>query len=142
MSSPSINTQPEPADVLILAAGLGSRIKSIVAKVLHKLDGRPLIGHVVRTAATLQPRKIYVVVGHQAGQVQAAVEAESGNDRLEFLKQIEQRGTGDAVLTAKDALGTAHSTVLLLSGDVPLVRAETLLRLLETHKNEEAACTI
>src|SRR6185369_3930784 len=128
--------------VLILAAGLGTRMKSNVAKVLHKLDGRPLIGHVVRTAATLQPRKIYVVVGHQAEQVQAAVEAESGNDRLEFLKQIEQRGTGDAVLTAKDALGTAHSTVLLLSGDVPLVRAETLTRLLETHKNEKAACTI
>ena len=142
MSSPSINTQPEPVDVLILAAGLGTRMKSNVAKVLHKLDGRPLIGHVVRTAATLQPRKIYVVVGHQAEQVQAAVEAESGNDRLEFLKQIEQRGTGDAVLTAKDALGTAHSTVLLLSGDVPLVRAETLTRLLETHKNEKAACTI
>jgi bifunctional UDP-N-acetylglucosamine pyrophosphorylase/glucosamine-1-phosphate N-acetyltransferase len=117
-------------------------MKSNVAKVLHKLDGRPLIGHVVRTAATLQPRKIYVVVGHQAEQVQAAVEAESGNDRLEFLKQIEQRGTGDAVLTAKDALSAAHSTVLLLSGDVPLVRAETLTRLLETHKNEKAACTI
>jgi len=117
-------------------------MKSNVAKVLHKLDRRPLIGHVVRTAATLQPRKIYVVVGHQAEQVQAAVEAESGNDRLEFLKQIEQRGTGDAVLTAKDALGTAHSTVLLLSGDVPLVRAETLTRLLETHKNDKAACTI
>ncbi|HEX3143320.1 MAG TPA: bifunctional UDP-N-acetylglucosamine diphosphorylase/glucosamine-1-phosphate N-acetyltransferase GlmU [Pyrinomonadaceae bacterium] len=142
MSSPSINTQPEPVDVLILAAGLGTRMKSNVAKVLHKLDGRPLIGHVVRRAATLQPRKIYVVVGHQAEQVQAAVESELGNDRVEFLKQIEQRGTGDAVLTAKDALGAAHSTVLLLSGDVPLVRAETLTRLLETHKNEKAACTI
>src|ERR1041385_4271502 len=142
MSSPSTNTQTAPVDVLILAAGLGTRMKSNVAKVLHKLDGRPLIGHVVRTASSLQPRKLYVVIGHQAEQVQASVESEIGKDRLEFRTQIEQRGTGDAVLTAKDALAAAHSTVLLLSGDVPLVRAETLKKLLETHANEKAACTI
>jgi bifunctional UDP-N-acetylglucosamine pyrophosphorylase/glucosamine-1-phosphate N-acetyltransferase len=97
---------------------------------------------VVRTASTLQPRKIYVVIGHQAEQVRAAVESEPGENRFDFLNQIEQRGTGDAVLTAKDALAAAQSTVLILSGDVPLVRAETLGRLLETHKSENAACTI
>jgi bifunctional UDP-N-acetylglucosamine pyrophosphorylase / glucosamine-1-phosphate N-acetyltransferase len=115
-------------------------MKSNLAKVLHKLDGRPLVAHVVTTALTLQPRKIYVVTGHQAEQVQAAVAGES--ELLGFLNQIEQRGTGDAVLTAKDTLAKAHSTVLILSGDVPLVRAETLKKLLDTHKNENAACTI
>ena len=127
---------------MILAAGLGTRMKSNLAKVLHKLDGRPLIGHVVRTASTLQPRKIYVVVGHQAEDVKAAVENESGKEQCAFLNQVEQRGTGDAVLTARDALASARSTVLILSGDVPLVRAETLNKLLETHRNEKAACTI
>lgn len=117
-------------------------MKSNLAKVLHKLDGRPLIAHVVSTASTLQPRKVYVVIGHQAEQVQAAVTGEAGTERLEFLNQFQQRGTGDAVLTAKDALARAHSTVLILSGDVPLVRAETLKKLLDTHKNENAACTI
>jgi bifunctional UDP-N-acetylglucosamine pyrophosphorylase/glucosamine-1-phosphate N-acetyltransferase len=92
MSPPSINTLPGPVDVLILAAGLGTRMKSNLAKVLHKLDGRPLIGHVVRTASTLQPRKVYIVVGHQAKEVQAAVEGESGKERLGFLNQVEQRG--------------------------------------------------
>jgi bifunctional UDP-N-acetylglucosamine pyrophosphorylase/glucosamine-1-phosphate N-acetyltransferase len=142
MSSPSIKNQSGPVDVLILAAGLGTRMKSKLAKVLHKLDGRPLIAHVVRTASTLQPRKIYVVVGHQGEQVRAAVEAQLGTERLEFPNQIEQRGTGDAVLTAKEALATERSTVLILSGDVPLVRAETLQKLLDTHRNENAACTI
>src|SRR6185295_5832974 len=142
MSSPSINTQSRPVDVLILAAGLGTRMKSNLAKVLHKLDGRPLIAHAVRTASTLQPRKIYVVIGHQAEQVKAAVTDDAGTEGLEFLNQVEQRGTGDAVLTAKDALAKAHSTVLILSGDVPLVRADTLKKLLDTHRNENAACTI
>ena len=117
-------------------------MKSNLAKVLHKLDGRALIAHVVRTASTLQPRKIYVVVGHQAEQVQAAVTGDAGAEGLEFLRQVQQRGTGDAVLTAKGALAKARSTVLILSGDVPLVRAETLKRLLDTHRNENAACTI
>src|ERR1051325_4143499 len=138
MSSPSINTQSRPVDVLILAAGLGTRMKSNLAKVLHKLDGRPLIAHVVRTAATLQPRKIYVVVGHQAEQVQAAVTGDAGTEGVEFLNQVEQRGTGDALLTAKDALAKAHSTVLVLSGDVPLVRADTLKKLLDTHTDRKS----
>ena len=117
-------------------------MKSNLAKVLHKLDGRPLIGHVVRTASTLRPHKVFVVIGHQAEEVRAATEGESGKERLEFLHQVEQRGTGDAVLTAKDPLATAHSTLLILSGDVPLVRAETLNKLLDIHRNENAACTI
>ena len=141
MSSLSHNTRKSPVDVLILAAGLGTRMKSGIAKVLHQLDGRPLIAHVCRTAAQLEPRKIYVVVGHQAEQVQAAVEAELGKDGAEFVPQAEQRGTGDAVMAAKSALA-AGSSVLILSGDVPMVRAETLNNLLATHEIEGAACTI
>jgi len=142
MSSPPTNTSDRPIDVLILAAGLGTRMRSNIAKVLHKLDGRPLISHVVRTASTLQPRKIYIVIGHQAEQVQAAVESESGKGRAEFVRQVEQRGTGDAVRAAKDYLAQANSTVLIISGDVPLVRAETLQSLLDAHENRKAACTI
>src|SRR5437016_2113984 len=125
MSSSATNNRATPVDVLILAAGLGTRMKSGIAKVLHQLDGRPLIAHVCRTAAKLEPRAIYVVVGHQANQVQAAVEVELGKDGAVFVRQTEQRGTGDAVLAAKTPLADASSTVLVLSGDVPLVRVET-----------------
>ena len=142
MSSPSINTVPRPVNVLILAAGLGTRMKSDIAKVLHKLDGRPLIAHVARTAAALQPQKIHVIIGHQAEEVQAAVETEVGKESAGFVHQVEQRGTGDAVLAANDVLAKSNSTILILSGDVPLVRAETLKNLLAAHQSENAACTI
>jgi bifunctional UDP-N-acetylglucosamine pyrophosphorylase/glucosamine-1-phosphate N-acetyltransferase len=142
MSPVSINSRKSPINVLILAAGLGTRMKSGIAKVLHQLDGRPLIAHVCRTAAKLEPRKIYVVVGHQAEQVQAAVEHELGNDAAEFVLQVEQRGTGDAVMAAKSALAESGSTILVLSGDVPLVRDETLNNLLTAHDKDGAACTI
>jgi bifunctional UDP-N-acetylglucosamine pyrophosphorylase / glucosamine-1-phosphate N-acetyltransferase len=130
------------ADVLILAAGLGTRMKSRLAKVLHMLDGRPLIAHVCRTANLLKPRSICVVVGHQADDVKAAVEKELGSDTSGFVKQIEQRGTGDAVMAARNALGNANSTLLILSGDVPLVRAETLRALIEKHHADQSSCTI
>ena len=136
---------PAPLDVLILAAGLGTRMRSQTAKVLHKLAGRPLIAHVCRTAAALSPRRIYVIVGHQAEAVEAAVREELGEDGATFIKQAEQRGTGDAVMVAREALGGADSTLLILSGDVPLVRAEPTLGALvhqhRTHRGRGAACT-
>jgi bifunctional UDP-N-acetylglucosamine pyrophosphorylase / glucosamine-1-phosphate N-acetyltransferase len=131
-----------PLDILILAAGLGTRMKSGVAKVLHKLDGRPLIAHVCRTAAQLESRDIYLVVGHQASEVQAVVEKELGREKAHFINQAKQRGTGDAVLAAKDALREAKSTILILSGDVPFVRAETLRAFINKHAAEDAAGTI
>ena len=134
--------QKMPLDVLILAAGLGTRMKSRVAKVLHKLSGRPLIAHVSRTAAALGPGRVYVVVGHQASDVESAVDNELGAGQAIFVTQSEQRGTGDAVMAARGQMGQADSTVLILSGDVPLVRAETLKSLIETHANEKSACTI
>ncbi len=129
-------------DVLILAAGLGTRMKSRLAKVLHKLGGRSIVAHVCRTAALLEPGRIFVVVGHQADDVKAAVEKELGSNRASFINQTEQRGTGDAVMAARDDLASANSTVLILSGDVPLVRAETLRALIDKYHADKAACTI
>lgn len=139
---PTQATSESTVDVLILAAGLGTRMKSRVAKVLHKLSGRPLIAHVCRTAALLEPRRIYVVVGHQADDVKAAVEQELGREQASFVNQMDQRGTGDAVMAAQSALAGASSTVLILSGDVPLVRAETLRTLVAKHLDEKASCTV
>src|SRR5260370_18893952 len=116
---------PKPAsklDILVLAAGLGTRMKSRQAKVLHKLGGRALIAHVCRVAASLNPRTIYVVVGHQADEVKTGVETELGNGHARFVTQNEQRGTGDAVMAAKEKLAKADSTILILSGDVPMVQ--------------------
>ena len=137
---------PAPLDVLILAAGLGTRMRSSTAKVLHKLAGRPLIAHVCRTASALSPRRIYVIVGHQAELVEQAVRSELGETGATFIKQAEQRGTGDAVMAARDALADADSTLLILSGDVPLVRAEPTLGALvhqhRTHRGVGAASTL
>jgi bifunctional UDP-N-acetylglucosamine pyrophosphorylase/glucosamine-1-phosphate N-acetyltransferase len=132
----------QPLNILVLAAGLGTRMKSRQAKVLHQLGGRPLIVHVCRAAATLNPRMIYVVIGHQAEEVKAAVEGEFGNAQVKFVTQLAQRGTGDAVTAAKDALANADSTILILSGDVPMVRAETLGKLIQQHRLGSAPCTM
>ena len=136
-----------PLDILILAAGLGTRMRSATAKVLHRLGGRPLIAHACRTASALvkEQRPVYVVVGHQAEEVKDAVRAEVGDAGAIFITQTEQRGTGDAVFAARDALRDANSTLLVLSGDVPLVRAETLGALIHqhrTHRGRGAACTL
>jgi bifunctional UDP-N-acetylglucosamine pyrophosphorylase/glucosamine-1-phosphate N-acetyltransferase len=136
-------TDPKmPLDVLILAAGLGTRMKSRVAKVLHQLGGRPLVAHVCRAAAELNPRRVYVVVGYQARDVQAAVEKELEGGQPVFVPQAEQHGTGDAVMASRSLLSDTDSTVLILSGDVPLVRAETLRALIAQHIADNAACTL
>ncbi|HKV36522.1 MAG TPA: bifunctional UDP-N-acetylglucosamine diphosphorylase/glucosamine-1-phosphate N-acetyltransferase GlmU [Pyrinomonadaceae bacterium] len=131
----------KPLNVLVMAAGLGTRMKSNRAKVLHELGGRPLIAHVVRTAQTLDPGTILVIVGHQAEEVEQAVLSEVG-ELASFAIQVQQRGTGDAVESARRQLEDSGSLVLLLSGDVPLIRAETLRKLIEQHRATDAACTI
>ena len=132
-------------DVLILAAGLGTRMRSNLAKVLHKIDNRPLINHVCRTATALAPRKVYVVIGHQGEDVKKAVLEELDKSHAEFAWQSEQLGTGHAVNSAREFLENADSTLLVLSGDVPMIRAETLAALVQkhhTHRGRGAACTI
>ena len=128
-------------NILILAAGLGTRMKSARAKVLHELDGRPLIAYVCRAAQALGPRRVYVVVGHQAADVEKAVQTELG-EAAEFVTQTEQRGTGDAVMAAQAQLANADSDVLVLSGDVPLIRAVTLAGFVEQHRESGATCSI
>ncbi len=128
-----------------MAAGLGTRMKSNLAKVLHKLDGRPLINHVCETALTLNPDKIYVIVGHQAGDVRTAVLNENDENLVGFALQKQQLGTGDAVNSAREFLEDNDSTVLVLSGDVPMIRSETLQALVQKHNEHRgrgAACTV
>ena len=129
-------------DILILAAGLGTRMKSNLAKVLHQLDGRPLINHVCETASELSPRSIYTVVGHQADDVKAAVLKDLDEAKAGFALQKQQLGTGDAVSAAREFLENEDSTLLVLSGDVPMIRAETLASLVKIHAENGAACTI
>ena len=124
-------------DVIILAAGLGKRMRSDLPKVLHPLAGRPLLGHVLRTARALSARRIFVVHGHGADKVRAAFDA--GAD-LEWVLQPEQLGTGHAVMQAAPHLA-ADAQVLVLYGDVPLVRPQTLTRLLEAAKPGVALLT-
>lgn len=127
--------------VVILAAGLGTRMKSGRAKVLHELGGSPLIAHVARTAQALDPQTILVVVGHQAEEVEEAT-LEAVGELASFVVQEKQRGTGDAVESARGLLENSDSLLLVLSGDVPLIRAETLQKLLDEHRQTAAACTI
>ena len=116
-------------------------MKSGRAKVLHELGGLPLITYVCRAAQSLDPEKIYVVVGQQANEVERAVNAEVG-DAAAFVTQTEQRGTGDAVMAAQSQLENSESLVLVLSGDVPLIRAATLKSFVEEHRASKAACSI
>ncbi len=138
------NEQPN-LDVLILAAGLGTRMRSKQAKVLHRLGGRPLINHVCRTATALAPRKIYVVIGHQGEDVKRAVLEELDENQVEFVWQNEQLGTGHAVNSARRFLENEDSVLMVLSGDVPMISAETLGAIVSkhrTHRGRGAACTM
>jgi len=123
--------------ILILAAGKGTRLKSSLAKVLHRAGGRTLVEQIVRACQPLKARETVVVVGHQAEQVAAVVEPLGATTVL----QHPQNGTGHAVQIAKRALGRAKFAVVL-PGDAPLVRTETLKALIAAHRNGNAAATI
>jgi bifunctional UDP-N-acetylglucosamine pyrophosphorylase/glucosamine-1-phosphate N-acetyltransferase len=127
-------------NILIMAAGLGTRMKSKRAKVLHEVGGTPLIGHISRTAKALDPRQIIVVVGYQAEEVEKAALAEVG-DLAGFVIQEKQRGTGDAVESARSVLEDSGSLVLAINGDVPMIKAETLRKLIEHHERTNATCS-
>ncbi len=119
-----------PLSVVILAAGRGKRMNSDLPKVLQPLAGEPLLRHVVRTARELGPDRLLVVYGHGGEQVPAAF-ADSGD--LEWVLQAEQLGTGHAVMQAMSRIPDDH-TVLVLYGDVPLTRAQTLRQLVEAAR--------
>jgi bifunctional UDP-N-acetylglucosamine pyrophosphorylase/glucosamine-1-phosphate N-acetyltransferase len=123
--------------IVVLAAGKGTRLKSSLAKVLHRAGGRTLIEHVVRACVPLKARETVVVVGHQADQVTAVVEPLGATAVL----QQPQNGTGHAMQVAKRALGRAKFAIVL-PGDAPLVRTDTLKALIATHRGGNAAATI
>jgi len=124
--------------VVIMAAGKGTRLKSRRPKVLHEVGGKPLLGHVIAAAAqVVAPEDIYAVIGHQAEMVRAAV----GATGIRFVDQTDQRGTGHAIQCAREAIA-GYENILVLSGDVPLVRAEHIADLWEFHQKENAAMTL
>jgi len=124
-------------EAVVLAAGKGTRMKSDLAKVLHRLDGRPLLDHVLDTVERAGIGHTVVVVGHQADQVRETC----GRPGLDFVVQDPQLGTGHAVQTAVPALhGGGHTVVL--AGDVPLLRTETLVRLVDAAAAGGAAATV
>lgn len=124
--------------VVIMAAGKGTRLKSQRPKVLHEIGGKPLLAHVIAAASRIvAPAGIYVVIGHQAEKVLAAV-ASTG---VAFVEQIEQRGTGHAIQCAREAI-SGYENILVLSGDAPLIRSETVAELWQFHQASQAAMTI
>jgi bifunctional UDP-N-acetylglucosamine pyrophosphorylase / glucosamine-1-phosphate N-acetyltransferase len=125
--------------VVVLAAGKGTRMRSTVPKVLHSAAGLLLINHILRTADSLHPRSIIIVVGHQAEQVKEAIGKRLG---LGFASQEPQLGTAHALLQTEPLLQAARGTLVMLSGDVPLLRAETLARLVKVHQERSAAATV
>jgi bifunctional UDP-N-acetylglucosamine pyrophosphorylase / glucosamine-1-phosphate N-acetyltransferase len=123
--------------ILILAAGKGTRLKSSLAKVLHSAGGRPLIEQVVRSCVAVKPRKIIVVVGHQAEKVQEIVQPFG----VQTVLQQPQNGTGHALLVSRRPVGNSKY-IVVLPGDAPLVRPETIRALILKHKSGQAAATI
>ncbi|MEP4145864.1 MAG: bifunctional UDP-N-acetylglucosamine diphosphorylase/glucosamine-1-phosphate N-acetyltransferase GlmU [Halioglobus sp.] len=123
-------------EIIILAAGQGTRMKSPLPKVLHPIAGEPMLQHVVNVARELSPTAIHVVVGHGAQEVQDAM----AHEPLQWVVQEQQLGTGHAVLQAMPAVDEG-STVLVLYGDVPLIRAETLQALVAKAAESPALLT-
>jgi bifunctional UDP-N-acetylglucosamine pyrophosphorylase/glucosamine-1-phosphate N-acetyltransferase len=124
--------------VAIMAAGKGTRLKSQIPKVLHEVGGESLLAHVIRAAVRVVPAEdIFAIVGHEAERVRAATQRTG----IRFVLQNEQRGTGHALIMARAALA-GYDHVIVLSGDAPLITAETILTLRDFHLQKEAAMTL
>src|SRR5580698_544789 len=124
--------------IVIMAAGKGTRLKSKRPKVLHEVGGKSLIRHVVDAARQIvPPEDIFVVVGHEAGLVRDSVSALG----VQFVEQTQQRGTGHAIQTARQAV-EGYENVIVLSGDVPLIRPETIRAVRDFHLERRAAMTV
>jgi bifunctional UDP-N-acetylglucosamine pyrophosphorylase / glucosamine-1-phosphate N-acetyltransferase len=138
-----------PVHVVILAAGKGTRMKSELPKVLHRISGLTLIDRVLRAAQAIEPATMTLVIGHGAEQIRSALAGRtiesSGTPKeapYQFAVQEQQLGTGHALLQTRPILGGQSGTVVLLSGDVPLLTAGTLRALLATHAEAGAAATV
>lgn len=129
----------EGVAVIILAAGLGTRMRSNKAKVLHKVGGLPMILHVLEAAVPVAGDKVVVVVGHQADTVREVV---SRRASVRFAHQARQLGTGHAVLCALPEVDSGCRHAVILCGDVPLVRAETVRHLIDDHLRGQRDVTV
>ena len=125
--------------IVILAAGRGTRMKSALPKVLHRVGGRTLIDRVLETAASLDPATTTIVVGHESERIADHI---GGRPRTQFVEQEPQLGTGNALLQAAPVLRNRSGTLVLLSGDVPLLTRATLRGLIDTHSAANAAATV
>lgn len=124
--------------IAILAAGKGTRLKSKLPKVIHQIGGRPLLGHVIVAAAkVVAPKDIYCIIGHEAERVRKTVESYGTG----FVEQREQRGTGHALMQCREALA-GYEHVLVLSGDVPLIRTATIAAVRDFHVGKHSDMTI
>ena len=138
------NSGPPRIAIAIMAAGKGTRLKSKHPKVLHEIGGKPILAHVIATAQKVVPAQdIFVIIGHEADRVREAV-AETG---VNFVLQAAQRGTGHALMAAREALsGTGNNKgydqVIVLSGDAPLITAETIRKLSAFHTTQKATMTL
>jgi bifunctional UDP-N-acetylglucosamine pyrophosphorylase/glucosamine-1-phosphate N-acetyltransferase len=135
-----------PLSAVVLAAGEGTRMKSSLPKVLHPMCGRPMLLHVLAALAELPLEKIVVVVGHGADTVmEAAQAAYRGDVKVEFVEQRTRRGTGDATSVALTAFAEeldAEDDIIVVTGDAPLLRAETLAQLAREHRLADAAASL
>ncbi len=144
------SSPPEAPAVLILAAGRGTRMKSDLPKVLHKLMGRPLVEHVLAATLYLNPAKVVVVIGYGAEEVQAQLESFHAKlaakrekvPELCFVTQTEQLGTGHAVAMARDVLADFTGPLLIMAGDVPLISPNTLDGFYKAHQALEADISV
>jgi len=125
---------------IILAAGKGTRMESDLPKVLHPVCGRPMLAYVLDTARQAGSDRLLVVVGHRAELVQQAF-ADDAQD-VSWIVQSPQLGTGHAVMVCKEQLESLEGPVLVLAGDGPLIRPETLRELIDTHQSAGADCTL
>ncbi len=123
--APQSQNRDTPLHVIILAAGMGSRMRSNTPKVLHRLAGKALLEHVINASVALEPEAVHVVVGHKKSLVIEAFAEHPASGLLQFVEQVEQRGTADAVNTALPGV-PEHANVLILTADVPLIKASTL----------------
>ena len=125
--------------VIILAAGKGSRMNSDLPKVLHKLQGKALIDYVIDESELLDPKEIILVVGFKKGQV---IKHTKSRIRLKYATQVEQLGTGHAVLQTKEILKDKKGHILILYGDVPNIRASTLMPIVDDHISNNRDLTL
>lgn len=122
---------------IILAAGKGTRMKSRFPKVLHKLGGRYMVEHVIKAVEKIGVEKFVAVIGHEAEMVRQAL-----GDRISYALQEEQLGTGHAVMTALPYIKEKDGSVLVVCGDTPLIRPETIRKLWDHHLGAQAVCTV